>query len=242
MSRLGQITEAGYQVKIEWECEFDNAVIVNQKPEMLTHPIVEQSPLPIRDALYGGRTEAMHLHYKVRENETIQYVDDMSLHRYICKYFKFRIGHPIVQVGDASKNKESFLQMEGLIKCSIVPPMKLYHPVFPYRSNNNLFFCLCRSCVFERNISGECKLLRDDERALTETWVLDVVRLAVEKLYGILDNYEVYEYQITQYSREAAEGGIFVDYINTSKTKRRSRRLYLLVSKLRIRRAIYSFL
>ena len=112
----------------------------------------------------------------------------------------------------------------------------------PLNRNNKLLFCLCRSCVFKRNISGECKHLRDDERTLTGMWVLDEFRLEVEKVYRILDNYEVYEYQITQYSREAAEGGIFVDYINTSKTKRRSRRLYLLVSKLRIRRAIYSFL
>jgi len=44
---------------------------------------------------------------------------------------------------------------------------------------------------------------------------LDEVRLAVEKDYRILDIYEVYEYQITQYSRESDEGGLFVDYVNT---------------------------
>ena len=93
--------------------------------------------------------------------------------------------------------------------------MNLCHPVLPYRSNNKLFFCLCRSCVFERNISGECKHLRDDERALIGTWVLDEVRLAVENVYRFLDIYEVYEYQITQYNRETAEGGLFVEYINT---------------------------
>jgi len=137
------------------------------------------------------------------------------LYPYICKYFKFRTGHPIIHAGDACKNKEASLQMKGLIKCSIVPPMNLYHLVLPYRSNNKLLFCLCRSCVFERNISGECKHLRYDERALTGTWVLDEVRLAVEKVYRILDIYEVYEYQITQYSRETSEGGLFVDCINT---------------------------
>jgi len=52
---------------------------VKQKPEMLTHPIVQQSPLCTRDALYGGRTEAMFLYRNARENETIQYVD---IHRY----------------------------------------------------------------------------------------------------------------------------------------------------------------
>jgi hypothetical protein len=108
--------------------------------------------------------------------------------------------------------------MEGLIKCSIVPPKK-YHPVLPYRSNNKLLFCLCRSCVFERNITGECKHLGDDDRALTGTWVLEEDRLAVVKGYRILEIFEVYEYQITQYSRETNQGGLFVDYINIFKTK-----------------------
>jgi G:T-mismatch repair DNA endonuclease (very short patch repair protein) len=58
MSRIEQITQAGYTVKIMWECEFDSAKIVEKKPELLTHPIVRHSPLHIRDALYGGRTEA----------------------------------------------------------------------------------------------------------------------------------------------------------------------------------------
>jgi hypothetical protein len=96
--------------------------------------------------------------------------------------------------------------MDGLIKCSNVPDLL-------YRSNNQLLFSLCTSCVYERNISGECKHLRNEERALTRTWVLDEVRLAVEKI-RVLDIYEVYEYQINQYSCETDEGGLFVDYIN----------------------------
>jgi len=116
MARIEHITPAGYEVNIHWECDFDESGIVNQKSELLTHPIVEQSPLHTRDALYGGRTEAMRLHYIARENETIQYVDVMSLYLYICKNNKFPIGHPVIHVGDAC------LQMDGLIKCSIVPP------------------------------------------------------------------------------------------------------------------------
>ena len=62
MSRLEQITREGYQVKVQWECEFE------ENPELLRHPIVRESPLCTGDAKYGGRTETMHLHYKVREN------------------------------------------------------------------------------------------------------------------------------------------------------------------------------
>jgi len=37
----------------------------------------------------------------------------------------------------------------------------------------------------------------------------------VEKGYRILEIYEVYEYQVTQYNPETGEGGLFVDLINT---------------------------
>jgi len=62
--RLEQMTRDGYQIKVQWELEIDNASIVKQKHELRTHPIVRQSPLRTRDALYGGRNETMRLHYK----------------------------------------------------------------------------------------------------------------------------------------------------------------------------------
>ena len=80
MWRIEPITAAGYTVKLIWKCEFDATKIVKKKPELLTHPVVRHSPLHTRDALYGGRTKAMRLHYKIAENEeTIQYCDVMNL-------------------------------------------------------------------------------------------------------------------------------------------------------------------
>ena len=58
----------------------------------------------------------MRLHYNVREGEIIQYVDVMSLYYYICKYFKFPVGHPIIDVGDACRDREACLRKEGLMK------------------------------------------------------------------------------------------------------------------------------
>jgi len=84
----------GYLVKIQWECEFDDAGM----------PAVQQSPLRTRDALYGCRSEAMRLHYKARGNETVQYAEVMNLYPYIRKYFKFPVGHPIIHVGDERKD------------------------------------------------------------------------------------------------------------------------------------------
>jgi hypothetical protein len=72
-------------------------------------PIVQHEPLNIRDALYVGRTEAMILPYKIEEGVTIQYVDVMSLDPYICKYFKFPIGHPVFHVGDGCLDMQAML-------------------------------------------------------------------------------------------------------------------------------------
>ena len=208
MLLLEQITRASYQVKVQWICEFE------EKTDLLTHPVVRQTPLRTRDALYGVRTEAMRLHYKVRENDTILNVDVMSLYTYICKYFKFPVQNATVHVGDECKDTETCLRMDGVIKCTIVPPHKLYHTVLPYRCNNKLMFCLCRTCV-QTCSTGECTHIEDEDRTLTGTWVLDELRLAVKKGYRILEIYAVYEYKVTRYSPETGEGGHFVDYINT---------------------------
>jgi len=121
MARIERITLAGYQVELEWECHFDSE-IMPQHPELKTHPVVPHRPLNTRDALYGGRTKAMRLHYKVKEGESIQSVDVISLYPFFCKYFKFPVGHPVLHVGDACRDMETVLQKEGLMKCCILPP------------------------------------------------------------------------------------------------------------------------
>jgi hypothetical protein len=80
MTRLELITRVSCQVEIQWECEFD--AILASHPELQTHPMTEHSPLVTHNALYGGRTEAVRLHYKIQE-DTIQYVGVMSLPLYM---------------------------------------------------------------------------------------------------------------------------------------------------------------
>jgi len=111
--------------------------------------------------------------------------------------------------------KEAFVKMAGLIKCKIVPPMHLYHPVLPYRYDKKLLFCLCRTCVQEHNATNECQHRGDAERCLQGTWVIDEIRLAVDKGYKILEILEVYEYEVTCYDPATGNGGHFVDYIDT---------------------------
>ena len=53
MARLGQITQAGYQVEVQWECDFDEGVLANH-PEFKTHPIVQYDPLDTGCSLRGS--------------------------------------------------------------------------------------------------------------------------------------------------------------------------------------------
>ena len=71
------------------------------------------------------------------------------------------------------------------------------------------FFFLCRICVL--TASGECVHTADEKRPLTGTWEMDEVRLAVEKGYRVVEIYEFYEYQFTQYNSVTGEVGLFVD-------------------------------
>jgi len=105
---IGADNSCWIPVQSSVEYEFDDAGIAT--PELLAQPTVRQSPLCNRDALYGGRTEIMLLHYKAREGETIQYVDVMNLYPYICKYFKFRVGHPVIHVGEGCNDNEDWLR------------------------------------------------------------------------------------------------------------------------------------
>jgi hypothetical protein len=150
MARLTKITEAGYQVEVQWECEFDKDILPAH-PELEAHPIVLHEPLNTRDAQYGGRTEAKRFHYKAAEGETIQYVDVLSLYPYICKYFKLPIGHPVILARDDCADTDAMLQKDVIMKCTILPPKHLFYPVLRFRCNNRLLFCLCRSCAMQQN-------------------------------------------------------------------------------------------
>jgi hypothetical protein len=66
------------------------------------------------------------------------------------------------------------------MKCSILPPKHLFHPVLTFRSNNRQLFCLCRYYAIQKNRTEDCTHDTDAESELTETWVLDEIGLAVQ--------------------------------------------------------------
>jgi len=70
----------------------------------------------------------------------------------ILKTDAFPIGNPDIYIGqdyteliEAARNY-NFSSVEGLVRCKVLPPRDLFHPVLPYRVRGKLLFALCRSC------------------------------------------------------------------------------------------------
>ena len=89
----------------------------------------------------------------------------------------------------------------GLIKCKILPPKKLYHPVLPQRiivgNYEKLIFTLCKTWAgtkYKNNCSHD-----NNERCFVDTWTTDKVNKAILKGYKILKVYEVWHFDKTSY-------------------------------------------
>ena len=62
----------------------------------------------------------------------------MNLYPFGCEYFKFRLGHSKIQVGDKCQDKQAMLSKEGLIRCTFMPPADSNIP--SYDSDVKQFF------------------------------------------------------------------------------------------------------
>lgn len=210
-NKIRHLQSKGYEVVEMWECEFRKTL--NNEIQIYTenHPSLKHLPLNPRDALYGGRTGNTVEFYKKKENEKIKYADVCSLYPWVCKYGKFPIGHPKkIYVGKNECDTVDVSQMSGVIKCKILPPTNLYHPVLPTKMNNKCMFVLCRKCG-EEFINGQCNH-SDEEKALEGTWVMEEVAKALEKGYKMMEIYEIWEYETVQLSKE--QEGLFSEMMN----------------------------
>ena len=124
-------------------------------------------------------------------------MDVISLYPYICKYGNFPVGHPKVYVFvDCPPN---CLDREGIMKCKVMPPRKLYHQVPPYKCNFKLMFPLSSACANTVK-QGSCTHY-DEERCIVGILIADELRKAVDMGYGLVDVCEFWEYSITCFNK-----------------------------------------
>ena len=184
------IKSAGYNHVSTYKCQLNKNKEFQKFAKDFDQEIVE--PLNPRDSFYGGRTNATKLLYKFKENECGRYVDFCSLYPTVQYYQKYPISHP-TKIHNPEKYCKSWY---GLIKCKVVPPRKLYHPVLPQRikvdSYEKLVFTLCKTCAETRN-QNKCKHT-DTQRSFIGTWTTDEFSKALEKGYKIIRIYEVWHF------------------------------------------------
>jgi len=99
------------------------------------------------------------------------------------------------------------LDREGILKCKVLLSRKLYHTVFPYKSNSKLIFPLCSACAGTMNQSNFTH--SDEERCKVGTWVVDEVRNTVDMGYGVMELFELWEYEVTCFDNDTNTGCLF---------------------------------
>ena len=149
-ARLQKIRDPGYKVISIWGCEFSKHLCNNRdlKNELCSHRYMNLSPENIRDSLYGGWTGTTKTCYRVKQGEEIHYVNVIILCPNICKYSRFPVGHPKVNVG-ADCPSDCFDR--GDKKYIFPPPRNVYHPVLPYKSNSRPKSPPCSACADTMN-------------------------------------------------------------------------------------------
>jgi G:T-mismatch repair DNA endonuclease (very short patch repair protein) len=193
-----------------WECDFnEEKANSDELKHFLQHFCNIAESINPRDSLFGGRTNAIKLYHKVSDDEKINYVDFRSLYPDRQKYGIYPLGHPEIITENFANVDEYF----GLVKCRVLPPKGLFHPVLPVRLNGKLFFPLCKACA--SNYNNEKCNHDETERSLEGTWVTLEINEAVKQGYKVLTIYEVWHYQeSTQFDSKTNQGGLFSSYVN----------------------------
>ncbi|KAI3354720.1 hypothetical protein L3Q82_004502 [Scortum barcoo] len=179
----------GLRVVVMWECEWQ--ALKNSCPSVQAFLAGYKKPerLDPRKALFGGRTNAIKLYHKTENGEKIRYYDFTSLYPTVQAKKLYPVGHPQIILSDF----ESIDKYFGFVKCTVLPPRGLFHPVLPYKCHSRLMFPLCGTCAEELNQIGVC-VHSDAERQLSGVWVSFELQKALEKGYRIVSVDEVWHF------------------------------------------------
>ncbi|XP_072030691.1 uncharacterized protein [Amphiura filiformis] len=152
-------------------------------------------PLNAKEALYGGRTEATRLFHQVRDGEVIRYLDFTSLYRGLTSTAP--TSSVILELSRTTSRRFEYF---GLIRCTVLPPRYLFHPVLPARCHGKLMFALCGTCMEEKR-QAYCPH-SDKARTIRGTWVTLEVQKAVEMGYEVKDIEVVWHWEQREYDKE----------------------------------------
>ena len=172
----GESCCAGYRVVEKWSCKFSDEDRRQANEFGLESKVPQLMP---KDALYGGRTEAINLQTALT-GEDIQNGKEILYYDVISEYPR---GHPTIflkhqvpQTNDGWQKCGFF----GVALCTIVPPKKLLHPLLPFRHQGVLMFPLYS---VERN-EDFCQH-GEKEQAFTGVWNTNEIDRAIKLGYRL---------------------------------------------------------
>ncbi|XP_078241110.1 uncharacterized protein LOC140703714 isoform X1 [Pogona vitticeps] len=187
--RTAVLRSKGFEVRSIWEHEWKEMVRNDNDVKNYLATADFPDPLAPRDALFGGRTNAIRLYYRAKPGEQILYYDFTSLYPYVNKTKEYPLGHPKI----IYENFEPVTAYFGIVKAKISPPRGLFFPVLPARIGGKLMFVLCAACA-ESSQRTPCEHT-DEERALTGTWCTIELNVAIKKGYKVVKIFEVWHFE-----------------------------------------------
>ncbi|KAJ3640231.1 hypothetical protein Zmor_003543 [Zophobas morio] len=193
IERSEQIKKAGYNLIEMWECNWIKSKEYKEEMKQIKSKYKEIEELNPRNAFFGGRTNATKL--KVN-GKKMKYIDICSLYPTVQCYDDYPVGHPTKIFKPPTYNSKWY----GLIKCAILPPRGLYHPILPVKNkrksgDEKLTFPLCQLCAKLNNQKDYKCTHTESQRIIRGTWCTNEVRKAIEKGYKIITIDEVWHFE-----------------------------------------------
>lgn len=182
--------EKTFKVVVIWHCEW---MVASANLDLTDIHVVDR--INGRDAFYGGRTNATSLYFKCKPNEEIRYQDFTSLYSSVNYSAEYPNLHHEVLL-----KPESIDGIFGIIKCRVLPPKGLFHPVLPIRLDNGkyskLVCLLCKKCG---DTNQRVCTHNDEERSFIGCWTHLELNKAVQKGYKILNIFEAWKWNETSF-------------------------------------------
>ena len=204
--RTWTLRQAGYRVVEKWGHDWD---VEREQHRPFPDWLADQSPIMPREALMGGRTNAITLYAACHGQgsshvegwepvDRIRYIDVVSLYPSVMDKEEFPLGHPECCFGEGLPSlaecatrlisKEWF----GLVRCEVDPPRGLYFPVLPKIVGHKLLFTLCTTCAESESV-GSCPH-ETPQRRLKGIWTSPELRVALTRGYRLHKVHEAWLY------------------------------------------------
>ena len=147
-----------FSLEETWECQLKrDKEFLSWKKE---NPIEVATPLNPQDAFFGGRCNVTKLIYDFGEKERGKYVDVCSLYPSVNFWKDYPVGIPkIFSPGEYAK------KWFGFVKCRVLAPRRLYHPVLPGKircgDSDKLVFALYKKCAEKKTITAIMEIKKE---------------------------------------------------------------------------------